>query len=493
MRPIVDSEVPRWDTAADVVIAGYGVAGAAAAVSAAQEGAEVLVLERTAGWGGAAAMSGGYIYLGGGTALQKACGFTDTPENMAAFLTAAMGPGADVEKIQMYCSGSPGHFDWLADTCQVPFRAAFFDQPGWEPAGDEGLMYSGGENAHPFTEIAEPAPRGHLPRIDPAVHIGPNGERRGGHMLMQPLVKTAERLGVTARYDTRIDGLVVASDGRVSGVRAQTYGQTVHVRARSAVILATGSFTYNESMVALHTPRLLGRPAAAIEEHDGISIRLAQALGAQVAHMDACEVAIFMDPQYMIRGIVVNGLGQRFINEDTYPGRIGQAALLRQENTCFLILDEATYEEAASVSPAPEFMQRPITWAADSVAELAREMGLPAGALEATVELYNRYAAEGEDPLFHKAARWLRPLTGPVGAIDLRGQTGGFALGGLATDTEGRVLHVSDEPIPGLYAAGRASAGLAAGGYASGGSLGDGSFFGRRAGAHAARSAGGFR
>ena len=82
---------PHWDHEADVVIAGYGVAGAAAAVEAARAGADVLVLERTASWGGAAAMAGGFIYLGGGTPLQKACGFDDSVDNMAAFLNVAMG------------------------------------------------------------------------------------------------------------------------------------------------------------------------------------------------------------------------------------------------------------------------------------------------------------------------------------------------------------------------------------------------------------------
>lgn len=59
---------------------------------------------------------------------------------------------------------------------------------------------------------------------------------------------------------------------------------------------------------------------------------MAQALGADLAHMDATEVAFFGDPQLMIRGILVNGRGQRYVNEDTYPGRIGQETLLRNEN-----------------------------------------------------------------------------------------------------------------------------------------------------------------
>ena len=164
VHPIPADRIANWDYEADVVIAGYGIAGAAAAVEAAGAGADVLVLERTGGWGGAAAMAGGFIYLGGGTGLQRACGFDDSVDNMAAFLNVAMGPGADENRIADYCAGSVDHFDWLV-RCGVPFKPEFWGEPGWEPPGDEGLMFTGGENAFPFNTIAKPAPRGHVPQM----------------------------------------------------------------------------------------------------------------------------------------------------------------------------------------------------------------------------------------------------------------------------------------------------------------------------------------
>lgn len=476
------ADVASWDYEADVVIAGFGVAGAAAAVEAAHGGADVLVLERTGSWGGAAAMAGGFIYLGGGTALQQACGFPDSAENMAAFLNAAMGPGSDEARIADYCAGSVAHFDWLVD-CGVPFKAEFFDEPGWEPLGDQGLMYSGGENSHPFNTVASPAPRGHVPQMSNKRQ----GEASAGFVLMQALVDTATQAGARALYDVRTQRLVVESDGRVAGLIARRYGTEISVRARRAVVLATGSFAYNEAMVAQFAPRIAGRPAAAVEQHDGQSIRMAQALGADLAHMDATEVALFIDPQQLVRGILVNGRGQRFVPEDTYPGRVGQLTLYHQDNTAYLIID-GTAQEEAMASPSPHLMMRPPTWVADTIVDLESEMGLAPGALQATVAAYNEGAARGVDPLPHKKARWLKPIGSPVGAIDLRECTGGFTLGGLATTLDSQVLHVSGEPIPGLYAAGRSAAGLAAWGYASGVSLGDGSFYGRRAGRSAARA-----
>ncbi|MFF0814195.1 FAD-dependent oxidoreductase [Rhodococcus sp. NPDC003318] len=482
IRPQPAETVTTWHREVDVVIAGYGIAGVSAAIEAARAGAEVLVLERTSGWGGAAALAGGFIYLGGGTPLQKALGFDDTPENMKAFMMAALGPGADEEKITDYCNGSVDHYNWLVEN-GVPFKESFYGQPGWETPFDDGLMYSGGENASPFTEIATPAPRGHIPQMTGKR----TGEKGGGYMLMKPLVETAEQLGVRAEYDMRVQRLVTDASGRVVGITAKQYGKELAIRARRGVVLATGSFAYNKEMVQSYAPRLIGRPGAAIEEHDGRAIRMAQALGADLAHMDATEVAFFGDPQLMVRGILVNGRGQRYVNEDTYPGRIGQETLLRNENQAYLIIDEAAYEEGCAATSSTPFFRFQPKWVAETVEELEIDMGLPTGTLQATVEVYNRHAANGEDPVLGKKPEWVKPIGSPVAALDLRNCTAGFTLGGLRTTIHSEVLHVSGEPIPGLFAAGRCTAGVCAGGYASGTSLGDGSFYGRRAGISAAK------
>jgi 3-oxo-5alpha-steroid 4-dehydrogenase len=181
-----------------------------------------------------------------------------------------------------------------------------------------------------------------------------------------------------------------------------------------------------------------------------------------------------------IAGILVNGLGRRFINEDTYYGRLGTESVFRQNSEAYLVVDDDIFLESSWLRPA---------WASASPAELEEQIGLPDGALQQTLEYYNRYAEKGEDPLFHKGARWLKPLSPPFAVLDLRNRTmptSAFTLGGLRTDPDGHVLDVQGQPILGLYSAGRASSGLAVYGYCSGISLGDGSFFGRLAGRTAA-------
>lgn len=484
MTPRAESEITAHTIETDVLVVGYGCAGAAAACEAARAGADVLVVERSSGGGGASAMSGGEIYLGGGTPIQRACGFDDSPGEMAKFLTAALGPGADVDKIAEYCEGSVAHYHWLTEL-GIGFRSSLWDEPTWVPPTEDGLMWLG-ENSWPFTEIATPAPRGHRPAA----------KDFGGWLLMDRLGAAVEAAGAKVRCDTYVTNLVVAEDGRITGVVARTYGEEHVIRARRGVVLTTGGFVDNDAMLAAHAPRLLGHTKVSAGTDDGSGIRMAQAVGAGVRHMSNGQAGISLVPALAARGIVVNGRGQRFINEDTYPGRIGQAALFRQDMDVWVIVDEQAFEE---VPDDQRWGVRPQHVAA-SPEELAEALGIPADALADTVRRYNEQAARGVDPALRKSPRWLRPLTPPLAAIDVRAGvrppsesgdrrgTGAsvFTLGGLHTDPHGRVLDLDGGPIPGLFAAGRAAAGLHGFGYISGTSLGDGTFFGRRAGLAAA-------
>jgi 3-oxo-5alpha-steroid 4-dehydrogenase len=469
------AEISTWDATADVVVVGFGAAGSAAAFSAAEAGAQVLVTERTGGPGGAAALAEGIVYLGGGTPIQRACGFPDTTEDMYRYMMAACGPDPDEVKIARYCEESLAHFDWLVAR-GVPFDPSFCADTSMAPDGTEGLVYSGGEDAYPFNEIATPAPRGHLAKT----------KRSTGWLLMQHLAAAATDAGTDVWANTRIDRLVV-DDGRVVGVQGQSFGETVSVRARCGVVLTAGGFIFNDDMLRQHCPPLVrGTFKVGTEGDDGRGIRMAQAIGASVRNMYAGEVSLpITPPRTLINGILVNGEGQRFINEDTYMGRVGQRALYQEDGEVYLIVDEASYEV--------NWMGLAASWVCETPAQLESEIGLPAGSLDATVALYNRHAATGSDPLFHKGSQWVRPLVPPLGAFDLRigpAPYAPFTLGGLETTVDGAVRNLAGDPIPGLFAAGRTTSGVCSFGYASGLSIGDSTMFGRFAGASAAHPPG---
>jgi 3-oxo-5alpha-steroid 4-dehydrogenase len=471
VTPCDASEIRHWDDTADVVVVGFGAAGSTAAFTAAEAGAQVLVTERTGGPGGAAALAEGIIYLGGGTPIQEACGFPDSVDDMYRYMMAACGPDPDEAKITRYCAESLGHFDWLVAR-GVPFDPTFCADTSMAPNGTEGLVYSGGEDAYPFSEIARPAPRGHLAKT----------KRSTGWLLMQILAAAAVDAGATVSTDTRVDRLIL-EDGVVVGVQAQRFGETVSLRARRGVVLTAGGFIFNDDMLRQHCPPLVkGTFKVGTEGDDGRGIKMAQAIGASVRNMYAGEVSLpITPPRSLIQGILINGQGQRFINEDTYMGRVGQTSLYEQDGDVFLILDEASYE--------PNWMGLAASWVCETPAELEAEIGLPAGSLESTVALYNRHAVDGEDPLFHKGRQWVRPLVAPLGAVDLRigpAPYAPFTLGGLETTVEGAVLDLAGRAIPGLFAAGRTTSGVCSFGYASGLSIGDSTMFGRFAGANAA-------
>ena len=335
VTPADEDEITTWDAETDVLVVGLGAAGSSATFSAAEAGVEVLNLERFGGGGGAAALSEGIVYLGGGTPIQKACGFEDTPENLHRYLQAACGPEPDQAKVAAYAEGSLEHFDWLVAR-GVPFEPTFCDDTSMAPRGEEGLVFSGGEDAYPFQDIAHPAPRGHLAKT----------KHSTGWLLMQKLVEAVAATDAVTMFDTRVERLVVDRDRRVVGALARQFGKTFAVRARRGVVLTAGGFVFNDDMLRQHSPTLLqGTFKVGTEGDDGQGIRMAQAVGAAVKNMHAGEVALpFVPPKDLINGIIVDGHGQRFINEDTYTGRIGQAALYGHDGQAFLIVDEQTYQ-----------------------------------------------------------------------------------------------------------------------------------------------------
>lgn len=475
-RVLAANPETRYDEEVDVLVIGLGAAGAAAALSAEAAGAKTLVAERAGGGGGTSAMSGGVLYLGGGTGLQKACGFDDSVEAMFDYLMASVGQGQDEAKIRLYCDGSVAHYEWLVDQ-GVPFKPTFYYGYSGEPPTDDGLVWSGSEQVYPYADIATPAPRGHVVAVP-----GP-----AGHKLMSSLCATLEQTSAQLAFNTICDTLFRESDGTVVGARLTTFGESRNVRALGGVIVTTGGFILNDAMLDAYHPeakRCSMRVAA--DGDDGSGIRLGMQSGAGTRHLDKVSVSLpVTQPWDLKAGLLVNAQGQRFVNEDAYYGRLGEHALLHQDGQVYLIVDDEIYTK-------PEYGFE-LCAVGETPAELATELGLPEGALEATIEVFNRHAAAGRDPLFHKREPFLKPLSEPpFGAIDCTIENARYAvftLGGLSSDTEGRILDPEDRVIPGLYGAGRSTSGIAVGGYSSGLSLGDGTFFGRRAGEAAAKRA----
>ncbi|CAN5288159.1 FAD-binding protein [soil metagenome] len=478
--------LPDDTPAYDVVVVGFGIAGGCAALDAARTGARVLLLERAAVHGGTSAMSGGHFYLGAGTAVQQATGHEDSVEDMYKYLVMAS-KEPEKDKIRVYCEESVAHFDWL-ETLGFEFERSYYPEKAVIQPGTQGLMFTGNEKVWPYKDAARPAPRGHKVPVA--------GDTEGTKMVMDLLRDRCEEAGVEVRYETGATNLVVeeSADGAtaVVGVAWKSFEKTGYVRA-GGVVLAAGGFVMNADMVAEHTPALSKNLFTLGSTYDdGLGIRLGQSVGAELKHMDEPFItAPVYPPSRLLTGIIVNSAGERFVAEDSYHSRTSQFVMEQPGSAAYLIVDSEHVEY-------PKFPLVPLIDGYETSEELETALALPAGSVAASLERYNENAARGEDPDFHKGAEWLAPqAAGPWAVFDLRlgkAMYAGFTLGGMRVSVDGEVQRPDGSVVTGLYAAGACASNLAQDGkgYCSGTQLGEGSFFGRKAGLAAARSAGNF-
>ncbi|WP_328601401.1 FAD-binding protein [Nocardia terrae] len=528
-----------WDSSADVVVVGYGGAGVAAALAARESGADVLALDRYLG-GGATALSGGIVYAGGGTWVQRAAGVEDDVENMLAYLRAEVGDTVSEATLRRFCEESPAMIEWLTRH-GVPFQPSLCPFKTSYPTDDYYLYYSGSENSGGFRELATPRQRGHRA----------HGRGVSGKKLFGPLAESAAKHGVRVQIGTRATRLVV-EDGRVTGVEATTiggaplavrrrfaalarisskpgvyhqglrkavqallarierrYGVPVRIRARSGVILTTGGFIANGAMVAEHAPDYPwaeGLPLGTAGD-DGSGIAMAQALGAATGRMDVLSTWRFIAPSSAFFGsIAVDANGQRMIDESRYGAALGQAIAAAPGHRAWLLVDATLAAEARrQLGKQSVWFQRmqaerlmkfgSVT--GRTVEEVAARVGIEPTALRRTVDAHNRAIERGLPDPMGKPDDLRRPLhSGPFALLDISFKSRltypmpMLTLGGLLVDEEtGAVRTESGASIPGLFAAGRAAVGICSNGYVSGLSLADCVYSGRRAGTRAVEPA----
>lgn len=515
----------------DVIVVGYGDAGASAAIEAADAGAKVLALDR--GWGGgASALSGGVVYAGGGTAQQREAGYEDSPENLYAYLKQEVGDAVDEPTLRRFCEQSADTIPWL-ESQGARFAAGVPPYKTSYPTDDFYLYYSGNEKAWPYNLTSTPAPRGHR-----ALAKGLSS----GKVLWTALADSARSKGVDFRPLARVHELIIEDD-HVVGVRykvldashpnAITYKKlarrsgkignwmpglvkgtvarmerlwqegAVEKEARGAVVLAAGGFIYNEQMVAEHAPEFtkispLGTPA-----DDGTGIRLGVSAGGTISRMGHVTAWRFLSPpSAFIEGVAVGIDGRRIANEDLYGATHGNVMMREHGGRGWAIYDAATWRKAKSqVNSQTQIFQRLQTLylftighkRAGTLEKLANKTGIEGAGLRRTVDAYNAGILAGEDPA-HKAIELCAPVeNGPFYAFDISAENApffplpGLTLGGLIVDgATGLVARADGTTIDGLYAAGRNAVGVCSNSYISGLSLADCIFSGRRAGGHAA-------
>jgi len=481
--PILEKDVSNWTDEKDVLVVGFGGAGACAAIEANDNGASVAIFEAASESGGSTKLSSAELYLGGGTKVQKAVGYEDSVEDVYGYLMDSNGPQADPAKVRAYAEGGAAHLDWLIDL-GVPFKMSEHRERAMMALTDDCLLYTGSEKAWPYAEKYGHAPRGH--------NLYVKGDN-GGPLFVKIITEAVEKRDIDVHIEARALRLIVDSycpEQRVVGLVVRENMEERCYRANKGVVLCAGGFVMNPEMMKQYAPELAKAGTVPIGNPNdtGGGIQMGLSVGARAINMHEGFLSVpFYPPATLTHGIFVNGQGQRFINEDAYHGRIG-CYLVKQTYPVYLVLNVEDYADYETAS----WLAAPVAGTGETLAELAGELVLPGDALAQTVETYNQAAVSGDDKQFHKSADWLKPLTGPFVALDCTPGHGAFfphfTLGGLDTTVDGQVLTSQGAVIPGLYAAGRTACGVPrrGDGYASGSSVGDATFSGRRAGRQAA-------
>jgi len=476
-QAIAEENMPgQWTSETDVVVIGYGAGGTAATLEARAAGAEVIVIERMESGGGAIQNSGGIIYMGGGTPLQKALGFEDTRDNMYNYLMAAVGDGANPEIIGLYCDKSLELYDFLVSN-GVKFKQSFIAGKHVVPHTDDGLVYSGNEEQEPYRSIATPIPRGH------------HAESPGfsGHAIIRPLQKVANASGATFIYQAMAEQLIVNAQGRVVGVAINVKGERQLIKARRAVVMTTGGFGTNKEMIAQHCPAYL-RCGVFIGSagDDGSGIKMGQSVGVDVRLMgeSIAYLPVYYPHESLVKGILVNNRGQRYAGEDQYGDPVG-CLTTRNYPDSWVIVDQTIMDEL----PKEAQEKLKISAQASSVTELAKAIKIPEVLLENSLAEYNSMCDSGEDLHFKKNSKYLSGIkVAPFYALNYSANGIWYIpKGGLKINTKAQALDPQGKPVAGLYCAGTVCSQVVAQHYPGSGTLnGQALTFGRIAGQNAA-------
>lgn len=512
----------RWEGEAEVVIAGYGGAGAIAAITAHDAGAKVLILEKQ---------------------------YSDTPMQTRHTPTTRMCAGAwfcptDAEKAARYMKGMVKIASETLDSEREQMLSVFAQYlvEGTDWIREIGVPIGNWDSISPTIQARlGPHPKLEGYRVFTAdfpelsgsecsaiTHVEVTGKYRQGAALFKALAEAVQKRGIPVMWEAPARNLI-NQRGKVCGVTVSRGNKEVAIRASRAVVLTCGGFEYNqwmkENYLRVVPAHFYGTPAST-----GDGIKMAMELGASLWHMNYASWKVAMKfPDHPIgfgtqqheTSIFVDKWGRRFANERFKLHAFGYEltnydgyAMCYPKVPCYWIFDEkrralaplASYNGACNPPGgimgdiyyiwSPDNQQeidRGWIIKANNIEELANKIRedpdnggfMSSSTLRETLKRYNELCKRGEDVDFGKAKEWLEPLEDPPYYAVKLWPGGPNTQGGPRRNIRGQVMHVDDTPIPGLYSAGELGSvwGML---YQGAGNIAECIAFGRIAGVNAA-------
>ena len=457
-KGVQKEDVTYSDTSCDIVVVGAGGAGLSAAVQAASMGAHVIVLEKQG------IIGGNTNYATGGlnaaeTSVQKSLGIQDSKQSHFDDTMKGGHYLNDVSLVTILVEKAAEAVDWLISL-------------GADMSNVGKMAGSSQKRTH-----------------------RPNGGAAIGPHLVSILNKAVQAENISIRTRNMVTSLT-EQNGKVTGVKVSTSTGTYSIRAK-AVILATGGFGANLSMIGQYRPELQTFNTSNHDGATGDAFAWVTPLQAELVQMDQIQIhptgekGSYLLITEAVRGngaILVNREGVRFANEMWTRDKLSEAILKQTDKSVFIVFDQSVRK---SLSTIENYAHQGLLTTADTPAELAKALKLPVDAFVNTMETYQVYQATGEDLDFHREAEeMLFPLNeAPYYAIEVEPVIH-HTMGGIKINTKAEVITRAGNAIPGLYAAGEVTGGVHGGNRLGGNAVADIVVFGKLAGTSAARSIG---
>lgn len=548
----------NWDEATDVLVVGSGAGALTAAIAAQSGGAQVVVIEKSDQFGGTSAMSGAGIWIPCSTQARQA-GAQDTPEEAFQYIRALAAKNIPDDLIWSYVRNASRMLDWLEANSEVRYVSVpYTDYHAELPGGKLGFRthmpveLDGRPYTRIIDELRPPSraacfmnhmnwslaeafillnqPKGWWKTVLKIFfrYYGDIGQRLRsrkdrflalGNATMARLRISVDRRGIPVRLNSKLVELVREGD-RVTGAVVERQGQRIRVQTRRGVILAAGGFERNAELRRQAMPDHPDTTTTGAHPYNtGDAILAAQKVGAATRNMNmAWWAPVFKIPgeesarlstyeRAMPGSFIVGPNGKRYHNEAASYHVSGRKMIEAGATKSWMIFDarfRAHYPVGPLLPGVPDWFHSKeilsILHKADTIEELAGKIGVPPQNLRATLERFNRDAANGRDTEFGRGdAAYDRlygdPKVTPNPNLHPLAQAPYFAFpiyagdigtnGGIVIDGHGQVLDANDQPIPGLYATGNCTASVMGGAYPGAGStLGPAMTFGYLAGFH---------
>ena len=429
---VLSSEGVEFETSVPVVIIGAGACGMTAALTVADAGVEVLVLERDSVPQGSTALSSGMIPACE-THIQKAHGVKDTVDAMTTDILSKAHNATDADMVKVLCQESGPAINWLTGT------------HGVELALVDGFLYPN----HSYLRMHAPA-------------------SRTGADLIGSMTQAVERAGVDLLTDSTVTDLFADTTGHISGIRFTRPDGTIELLGCSALILACNGFGGNPEMVKQLIPDMADANYFGHTGNQGEAIQWGEALGAAMADLGSYQghgsVAhphgILISWALMMNGgIQVNIHGQRFSNEHQGYSEQGRRVIAEPGSIAWNILDARLYKMGQGFEDFRQAVSAGALIKADTLSELANKCGLPEDSLAATLSENSELSSGQGTDSFGRDFTSKPHLQPPYYAVKVTGSLF-HTQGGLVVDANARVLRPDNSPLPNLYAGGGAARGI---------------------------------